>query len=254
MQEKELISGLKQLKQIKPKKEWVVFSKAKIFEIEAKPAVLKPFLRDKISMVLDVFPRFSLAHGYRYAFASLVFMFMIGASVFIYAQSALPGDALFSLRKAGEKARTLVASEPATSKFLLQVTNDRLNDLAKIAGSSQSKNLAPAIKEFQASAKETALNIKNMKNVQGLNNNKDIVMQAKKIEDAKQKVEALGVVIGDTDLDNAMADIVQMQIKDLDGKILTDKQNEELTEAEKNYEDKDYNSALEKLIDLTQSQ
>lgn len=247
MQDKELIAKLKELINIRPRQEWVVLAKAKLFEEETKiqPA---PLAGKRASIILDIFPRFIHHLNYRYVLATFTFIFLLVASVFIYARNALPGEALFSVKKAEEKVRTLLAPKNQFAQYQLEITNERLSELAKIVETKQGQKLAPAIKEFQASAKQAALNIKKAKKL-----NKEIVLEAKKLEQGKEKVQALGVVLGETDeFAMALAERVEMEIKDLETRTLTEKQKTQLEEAKKDLAAKNYSLALEKILALTQ--
>jgi len=256
MREKELILAIKQLKTIKPNQKWVVFAKSRIFEGKEKTAVfsIKRLMKDKVSAILDIFPSTVFGHGYNrhslaYSLASFMFLLLMVSSTFIYAQNAMPGDMLFSLKKFSEKGRTLLATKAQLPGVQLEVANKRLEELTTIAQNKQGQKLAFAIKEFQASAKQAAQDIIGAKG----KSNKEIVLQARKLEQARAKVEAMGVVIGDTEeLDNALSDIITIEIKDLEIRILTEEQKIQLEEVKKAYESKDYGLALEKLLSLTQ--
>ena len=253
MQEKDLIFNLKGLKQIKPRKEWAVLAKQRIFEADyKKTAKAGAPLLGRLSAILDVFPRFLSSPAYKYALATFMFVVLIASSVVLYAQNALPGDTLFSLKKVSEKTRMFLAAKSKVSGYQLENANTRLTELTQIAETKQDKKLAPAIKEFQASAREAALNINNsIKKGDVLD--KNVVAQAEKLVEAKDKVKAMGISLGDTDdIDNALSNIVQAGIKDLEASTLTDDQKIELDNAKKDYENKDYSSALEKILMLTQ--
>lgn len=250
MEEKELIAKLKELKQIKPREDWVIFAKENIFKNEITVSS-RLSAGERFSIILDIFPRLVRYLNYKYALATCLFAVLIFSTVLIYAKNALPGDTLFSLKKVQEEVRTLLASKSQLPQYQLEVANERLNELTRIVESKQGKKLAPAIKEFQASAKQAAINIKNIKSVKGLS--EEIVIEAKKLEETKEKIQAMGVIIGDTEeLEQALAELVEREIKDLETRTLTEKQTTELEEVKKDYGAKNYSSALEKLLLLTQ--
>lgn len=253
MKESQLITNLKQLKQIKPREEWAVLTKQNLFRGEEVSR--KNWMGDKVSMVLDVFPRFLFDyHHYKYVLATFVFGLLIASSTLIYAKNALPGDVFYTLKRAKEKAITLLTPDSQMPKMQLEFTNERLKELTVIAESKQNKKLSSAIKEFQASAKVAALNIKNIKSMSRLEN-KDIVQEAKKIESAREKIQALGVEIGDTEeLNSALSELVDREIKDLEGKTLTEGQKELLNQIKVNFEEKEYSQALENILLLTQDE
>lgn len=251
MKEQELISKLKKLKQIKPRQEWVFLAKQELFGEKAEMSSQKISASERFSIILDVFPRVVSHLNYKYAFATLVFMFLMMSSVFIYAQNALPGDTLFAIKKLSEKTEAVLTFKNLSPENQLSIANKRLDELSQIAKSNQSQKLAPAIREFQASAKEAAINIKNMSSSQGLN--KEIVAQAKKLAEAKKDMEIRGVVIGEIEeLDNALAGLIKMEIEDLENSILTATQDQALSNAKTDFQNKQYSDALEKILELTQ--
>jgi len=60
--EKDLVGKIRLLRQIKPRKDWVVLTKNQILGEE-------PTYRDRVSAILEVFPR--IIFGYKPAFAGL---------------------------------------------------------------------------------------------------------------------------------------------------------------------------------------
>ena len=253
MEEQELISKIRELKQIKPRQEWVVFAKQNLFEEKTVISSQKISSAERLSMVLDIFPRVVSHLNYKYALATCMFMFLMASSVFIYAQNALPGDSLFAVKKLTEKAGTLLTSNVQSPENQLEITTKRLNELAQITETKQSQRLAPAIKEFQASVKDAVANIKNMRGSQDLS--KGLIAQARKLEESKQRAEVRGVAVGDmTELDNALADLIKIEIKDLESKTLTEEQTKDLQLAKESFEKKKYSDALEIILELTQEQ
>ena len=241
MTEKELVGKIRLLRQIKPRKDWVVLTKNQILGEE-------PTYRDRVSAILEVFPR--IIFGYKPAFVSLVVVFIL-FGLFVSAQNSLPGDPLYSLKRISEKTRAVFVSEDEESQYRLEMANKRLEELVKIAQVNQVKKLAPAIEEYQASAAKAAQNLKKTKNSQEL---KEIVQQTKKLEENKQKVEALGVVIGEETegLENALSQLVEREIKDLENRTLTEAQQKLLETAEADFEAGNYSQALGKILLLSQ--
>ena len=79
-----------------------------------------------------------------------------------------------------------------------------------------------------------------------------IVVGTQKLEENKQKVESLGVVVGETkELDNAISQLVKREIKDLESRTLTEKQQKLLEGAKEDYERGNYSLALEKILFLS---
>lgn len=239
MTEADLIKKIQELKQIKPRKDWVILTKSQILGQEPKMGW---------ASILEVFPRFLFQP--KPAFATLI---ILGALVgtFGLAQNSLPGDFMYSLKRVAEKGQAVFVSEIEKPKAQLELVNKRLEELTKIAETNRVKNIAPALEEYQASASQAAKEITKAKQPDV----KEIVQQTKKLEENKQKIEALGIVVGETEeLDNAVVQLAEREIKDLENRILTEKQEELLTEAKQDFETGNFASALEKILLLSYPQ
>ncbi len=237
MTENELIGKVRKLRQIKPRKDWVILTKRRIL---GQPPTLQGLFRDS----LRIFPR--LVFQYKLAFASLVIILILGGS-FGFAQDSLPGDFLFPIKKITEKTRAVFISETDKPKVQLELANKRLEELTKIAETHQIKKLAPAISEFQASVSEAARKLVKIKEPQNsLETGKAVVAEIKKLEKNKEKIESLGVVVGDAkEIENVMCQLVERETKDLG--TLTEKQEELLSEAENYLEEGECTLAFEKI-------
>ncbi len=236
MTEKELIGKIRELRQIKPRKDWVSLTKSQILGEEPKRS-LAPFG--------EVFPRFFF--GYKPAFAIVLSVFIL-FGVFSFAQNSLPGDILYSIKKITEKSQAVFVSEKELPKYNLEIANKRLDELTEIAQTNQVKKLAPAISEFQANMSEAA---KSLATVKGQDVEK-IVAQTKKLEENKQKVEeVLATKIETEDYDNALVQLVENQIKDLESRTLTEEQKLLFEEAKADFSAGDYSQALEKILILS---
>ena len=229
MNETELIQQIKKLKEIKPRKDWVLLTKKEILREETK---------------FELFPFF------RPVYAGL-FLFLFVVSVFQLSQRALPGDVLYPLKRISEKAQAIFVSDKELPKYNLELANKRLQELTQIAKKNEVKKLAPAINEFQANVSEAAKNLAKVQNV-----DKEIVEKAQRLEENKEKVEGvLGTNIGDEEYkeyENSLAKLVENQIKDLEQRTLTDEQKEILAEVKLDFEAGNYTDALVKILILTQ--
>ncbi|HDZ54321.1 MAG TPA: hypothetical protein ENI19_00630 [Candidatus Nealsonbacteria bacterium] len=233
MTEAEFIKKIQELKQIKPRKDWVVLIKRELFSQEAVS------YRGRASVFLEIFPW--LFHHYKPALATFVFLGIMTIAVFGFAQNALPGDFLYTFKKASEKGQAVFVSETDKPKAQLELANRRLEELVEIAVTNQTSKLASAINEVQASAIQAAKNLRTPKKI-----TKEIVEQTKKIEENKQKVEALGILIGETkELDNALAQLVEREIKDLESRTLSEEEAELLEQAKEDYTAGNFSAALE---------
>lgn len=229
MAEKDLISQLKELKQIKPREEWVVLAKSRILG-EEKKFSLSPLL------------------GWKLAFAPVISVFIV-VGLFGFAQNTVPGDFLFSVKKITEIAQvgfSSVVDKPAVS---LKMANKRLEDLSRIAEANQVRSLSPTIEEFRANINEATRQLAEL----DVNATGELILEARKLEENKQKIESvLGAVIGETDeLENALIQLEKRTadylISDLEERTLSEKGQKLLSEAKELFAAGDYSSSLEKL-------
>lgn len=233
MTDKNLVRQIQILREIKPRKDWVILTKSQILGQEIAD-------RDRVS----IWAFFQFRPAYRPVFISLLTLtVLIGA--FGFAQISLPGDILYPIKRITERSQAIFVSESELPGYNLEIANKRLEELTKIAETNQVKKLAPAISEFQANVSQAAENLSKAKSPDV----KEIVVQAQKLEKNKQKVEALGVVVGETDkLDNPMKQLVEREIAGLETQTLTETQQEVLTQIKEDLEAGKYYQALEKIL------
>lgn len=242
--EKQIISKLQELRQIKPSQDWVVFTKEQVFGpsvAEARKEKTRPEF-SFISFIKEIQKgeRFVFRHKPAFAFALSV-LILIG--VFGFAQNSVPGDSLFPLKKIAEKGTAVFVSEKDQAKHSFELANKRLDDLTKIAEENEVKNLAPAINEYQKSVSKAAESLATMESV------KEIVKEVKKLEKNEEKVKSLGIEIGESEeMHSALAKIVEMEINDLEEKTLFEEKQEILAEVKQDYEAGNYSQALEKIL------
>ena len=233
MNEKQLISKIKELRQIKPSQNWVSSTKSQILGEDEKRS-FAPFWNYNFG-------------GFRLKFAMASIMtlaLMIGS--FGILERSLPGDVLYSVRSAFHKAQTSLIPEQEKPAYQLKLANDRLDDLVK----APAKNLAPTISEFQANISEAA---KELTKMDATTSNpvmiRKIVDANKKLNENKLKVESLGVVIGgekeSAEWNTALGKVVGDVIKDLEGSTLSDGKQEVLAEMKKLFEEGKYSESLE---------
>jgi len=232
MTEKELIGKIRELRQIQPSKDWVSLTKSQILGKE-----------DKYNNLISVFQiLFS-----KPAYAGLVVVFVL-FGLFGFSQNSLPGDLLYPIKKITERSQAVFVSEEELPKYNLEIANKRLEELNEIAQTNQVKKLAPAISEFQANISEAA---KSLAKVKGQDVEK-IVAQTKKLEENKKKVEnVLATKIETEEYDDALAQLVESQIKDLEERTLTEEQMKILAEAKELYQAGNFAEALEKILLLS---
>lgn len=258
MTEKELISKIRQLRQIKPRKDWVVFTKKQILSSptfqEKVELDLGEEIRGQTSVGLnELFEGIRIIFQHKFVFAPLVILIVL-VGTFGFAQKSLPGDLLYPVKRIVEKSQAIFVAEKEQPRLTLELANRRLDDLTKIAQNNSVKNLAPAINEYQASVSEVAKSLAKEKDTETV---KAIVIEVQKLEEKKQQVESLGAVIGENeDMDEVCAqkivEILESFIKDLEGRSLTEEQGKGLAEVKKDCQNGNYSEALEKLLLLTQ--
>ena len=243
MTDLEFIKKIEELKKIKPRKDWVILTKRQILTQE-------PAYRDRVSVFSGLISYFRLAFrialgpAFKPALATIVFFGILLTGAFGLSQNALPGDLLYSLKRVAEKGQAFLAPDAEKPQVQLGIANKRLEELAEVAQTNQTQKLSPAIDEFQASASQAA---KNLQEPQKLT--KEIVQETKKIEENKTKIESLGVLIGDSEeLDDALSQLVDREIKALEKATLTEEQAKTLEEAKIDYEKGDFSAALEKIL------
>ena len=239
MNDKELINQIQLLGQIKPRQDWVVSVKTQILqdEIESSVSVTQVFSR----MFLQLRP----------AFISLVVLVVI-IGTFGFVQDSLPGDFLYPVKKVAEQGQAkFLVSEQDVVHYKLEMANKRLVELTKIAEVNQVKKLAPAIAEFQANVADAANNLIKAKDL----NIKEIVAETQKLEENKAKVQALGIVIGETkDFNDAMKQLVERELESVQEQVLTESQDQALIQIRQDYEVGNYSQALEGILFLSYSE
>jgi len=235
---KELISKIQELKQIKPRKDWVALAKMDILGpdvVVQSPVMAKPASLYSLPNALGLFYQQKLA----YAFA--VFLFTC-IGMFGMAQYTLPGDVLFSVKKMTEQSQASLTGE-SNLKNSFETLKKRSQDLAAVVANNKQGNMPSAIKEVKdatssltdalakdpASAKAVALEIKN---------NSTLLSTLDGVSDAelKQTSDILYKIID------------QQMIADLQKTTLTESQKKELDDINSLYEEGKYSEALEKIL------
>ena len=230
MTEKELLRKIRELRQIKPRKDWVVLTKTQILgDVEVRP---QPFL----------FPFF------KPVYTGLLFLLLLVGLIEL-SQSALPGDPLYSLKRITEKAQAVFVSKEEQPKLQLELTNKRLEELNKVAETNQVKNLAPALSEFEttkiAAKKEVVNSIKNKSEKEAIKVAKDIAPKLADLNEKEKKVYAtLNIESTEGTEQTAEKAVVEILIKDAKNSTLTEEQKTDLVKVEEYYKSGDYQEAL----------
>ncbi len=247
MNERNLTKKIQLLKQIQPEKDWVSLNKRQLLGFEVSEV--------KASFTDQILEVFKIGFNYKLALVPLAIILSLGGTIGL-SQASLPGDFLYPARKLVDKTGYLFVSKEDQPKLGLEVANKRLEELTVIAQNNQSKNLAPAINEFKQSTIEAADKLKPVNSLPELT--KEIIKETEKFRENKEKIEALGVVVGDTEeLTQALSRIVEIvegQINDLNDRSLTDDQKQVLEQAKQDFEAGNYEKALEGILILSYNQ
>jgi len=228
--EAELIKKIQGLKSVEPRKDWVILTKKQILgEKSAAEASSKEF-------------SFWTIFQYRYALVSLL-VALAFAGTFAFAQKAVPGDFLYAFKKATEEARLTLVSAEKRPNLQLEYANARLESLVEVVQANRVRKLAPIIEEYQFSVSEAAKSL-TMAHQLDL---EEVVQRTREIEENRKKAESLGVIIDNTEVDNALAGIVKREIEELEEGSLSETQVGLLEEAKEEYQDGNYSDALYKI-------
>lgn len=227
LSEKELISKLQELREIKPQAEWASLTKSRILSPEPSFSFWK-----------------NLTSPYllRPAFVSLVVVFVFLTGLYGFAKNSLPGDVLYSIKKITEKSQSVFVSEQEKSQFNLNLASKRLEELTRIAEENRVKNLASAINEVKESIARASRDLSG-----------DTVVIRDTADRIKEKVKVMGSYGVATEefeeeLYNLEQGVYKMEVEYLisilKARDLTEKQEEILIEMQKLAEKKEYAEAL----------
>lgn len=234
MNQKELINSIKQLKEIKPRKEWAILVKSQIL-LEKQVELQVPVRQAKSAGFAEIISSVFLQRKMAYAFAVVLFL-VVG--VFGFANYTVPGDLLFPVKKIAEQSQAALTGQPG----LITTLNNRINDLAQIAKDGRRGNIPSAISEISANVSELARDIK-----------ANPIRDSKTIKEIANSLKTLASVpgtdlTGNPDVKDLYQTVVQSQIDDLQKTTLTDEQKEILSEVEDLYDQGKYTDALEKVL------
>ncbi len=252
MAEKDLIKKIKELGQIKPRKDWVVFAKKEILGEE-------PSYGERFSAILEIFPRviFSAGNGQRkLAYATLTIVVIL-VGVFGFAQRTVPGDLLFPLKKITEKSQTVFVSEQTQLRHDFEIVNKRMDDLIKADENNQAKKIVSAVKEVQESISQVA---KNLEKIEEPERAIEAIIEIRKIEKRQEQIEkvlATGVepeeerVNPIQELYKTPASVLIRSLESLREGLDTE-QIKLLEGAKADFENGNYSEALEKVLRISE--
>ncbi|MFC1663674.1 DUF5667 domain-containing protein [Patescibacteria group bacterium] len=251
--ETELIQKIQGLKQIRPRKDWVVLTKSQILGEEKISPVFG------FGYPISAIQTFFQIRYLKPAFATIS-CFALFISAFVVSQNSLPGEFLFSLKKISEKTQVVFVSEEEKPAFQIKLANERLKELTQINESNQVEKLDLAINEVQTSFVQISQNLKE----EPEKVSKTMVEQTQKLKEAKQEIEktlATKIVTeeAEQEFEGALLSFyktqAEMLVLDLENRTLNETQEQMLNGAKQDIEKGDYEKALfENLLPLSYSQ
>lgn len=228
MQEDQLIAKLKELKNITPRKEWVVLAKIQILDTQ-KPAEIYAEKRGIVAVAQDmlamIFPK-----KYAYAYAALAILMVGSVAVMQFpVDSGMPQASPAALVLANSN----VEDFKLKSKELANVAkNDQKSFIAAVDSVKEAaKQLTETIQKEPGVAREIALEINNNKTYLNMEGSAELK----------------------STLDDMYKNTVKPLLEDLEGKKddLTKSQQEAMAIAKDLYENKRYTDALESILLLS---
>jgi hypothetical protein len=180
--EKDLINQIRKLNQIKPDTNWVALTKVRVMGQEA--------IGQRQSWI-------SLVSGfvfqYRVAFAGILLMGLTGGTL-AASQNALPGEPLYSVKRATETGLAMITGQNKTPAANLQLAAKRLEEIDLISQKNLVKDLPAAFYEYKtakAAAKKevAALVAKNPDNAGAIVKESSVAM--KDIDNKEKQVYAV---------------------------------------------------------------
>ena len=255
MEDKDLITKLTLLKEIRPRENWVIFAKTRILadsktliSADTKLMTTDAFAQPRRSWVGEVFEIISLFRylGKPFDFAQgklayvlpLLLVFVFGAVTLQASKNSLPGDALFTIRSIFEKA----------TLSNMELAQKRLVDLKNIAQENNVRNLSETIKEFKVNVGEVSRNVALLVDKEP-GKALQVGMELVQLQKDKAAIEQiLGTALdGETEkeLKNATKYLVENELEDLLTRTLTDEQKKLLEQGIIAYQAEDYEMALE---------
>ena len=240
--EKKLIEQMRELKEIKPRQEWVVLAKARIFDesVALKIPAQKIGFWDLIRYWNS---ELGISKKMAYSFVAVIF---ISVGLVGFANNTVPGDMLFSIKKITEQSTAALSGETLLRQNLATL-NNRINDLAQVSKEGKTAKISSAMSEVSVNASALTENLK-----------KELVADSATIKEIAVSLKTLASIIG-TDLSEnsemkiLYKTVVESQIADMEKSTLTEKQAEVLEEAKELYKEEKYLSALEIILTINQA-
>jgi len=201
MEDKEIIEKIKELKAIKPTKEWVFWLKSNILEKEEQERLVRK-------------PQFKLA-GWsfvsRYAKVlapSLLAIFLVFS--FVYAQFTLPGNVFYPLKTLAQNIRIYLAPANQRPVVRLEIAKARLLDLMRVENHQKAVTLV---------AQKTRENLNNIpEDIKSIPSKKVSLLVSQRVQ---KNYQDLPQIVEKTHLPSEEKAKLDQTIKDTQEKVLT---------------------------------
>lgn len=220
--EKILIKRIKQLKKIKPDRDWVFSVKHEIMGTRFSPFfVFKPLPVVSFAFLLTVF---------------------VLKTFF-----ALPGERLYFVKKNIQHLASTFFVSKEEPTVVLNIVDEKLRELEKASLENRVKQLPQTLKEYQSVSQETAKIIREKKL-----DEKTLSLQKPILKDivARQQNIKASLNSPEAELKDFNCALFEKLSADLKERTLTEKQKEILNEAQKDFENKNCLDALTKVLYL----
>lgn len=248
MTEKELIKKITQLRRIKPKKNWVFLTKSQI---------LRESISGKETSFFSKIQQFFSLKPAKLALAGFCIVLFI-SGLFEISRNSLPGEWLYPVKKIAEKGEAVFVFGKNKPGLDLEYASRRLDELEKIAQTNQVKKLTPALEEYKQSLANATKNLNKMDATTSSDPViiKELAKKTQQLEESREKLEKTYGIVGldDNQELSPTKTVVELLIKDLEKRSLTEAQTFLFEEAKNDYDNGFYNQALEKLINLSYPQ
>lgn len=235
--QKQVITAVRSLKEIKPNQEWVSLLKSQILT-EQPVEIITPVVTAKKISIMEVITSVVFQRKMAYALASFVFVI---TGIFGFAQYTMPGDLLFPIRKASEQSQAALTFQTGLKQNMVAL-NNRISDLAQAAKQGRQDSIPSTIGEIKADVTELAKTLKD-----------NPTTNTQVIKDIASSLKTLASVPG-TDLSEMQGVkdlyqiVVESQIADLEKATLTDEQKEALVKVKELHNQQKYAEALEEIL------
>ena len=229
--EKQLISSLQQLKEIKPRQEWVVLLKSQILA-ESKVETRVAEQPAKFAGFINVFAQRKMVYSF-----AVMLLLIFGAFGLV---KLMPSE------KLPNKSTASLIGQTGIKQNVLAL-NTKINDLAQATKEGETGTIPSAKNDIKTTVSELAKNLKD-----------NPTQDQETIKDIANSLKTLADVPGtdltaSPDVQDLYQTVVQSQIADLQKTTLTDDQKTILTDAENLYSQGKYQEALEEIYNINQT-